>query len=193
MNPAVPSDSICQRRPGGYAYCRSWPGRIIVPLSCKLRVEIFTHVDWPREGIASQGSGEDEADGIAGCAELASQLDLIPLDGAEHVSRRKISLVRALNPIAILRDVQRVLALAAEELDADVPAAAEVGCRGGRCSDRFRAALLRKHRIKAVRHCLGVIRLHLPRGDGNGGGTGIRRAAPATTSAATTTTAAQRN
>ena len=66
-----------------------------------------------------------------GCAELAPQLDLVAFDRAKHVARRKISLMRALNPIAILREVQRVLALAAEELDVDVPAAGEVGSRGG--------------------------------------------------------------
>jgi len=115
-------------------------------LGRELGIEGFTHVDGPREGIASEGAVEDEADGIAGLAMLAPQLDLIAFDRAKNVARRKLSLMGALNPIAVLSEIQRVLALAAEELEADVPAAGEIGSRGGsRC--RFRAALLRKHRL----------------------------------------------
>src|SRR5260370_21981764 len=143
-NPPMPSESVCQRRPRGNAYRWTWPGRISVPLGRKLRVEVFTHVDSPGEGIAGKGAAEDEADRIAGLAELAPQLDLIPLDCAEDVTRGKISLMRALNPVAILRQVQRVLALAAEEFDVAVPAAGGLGSwRGGR--GRCRAALFGKH------------------------------------------------
>src|ERR1035437_9983660 len=88
MNPPMPSDSVCQRRPGGNAYCCTWPGRITVSLGRKLRVEVFTHVDSPREGIGGEGAAEDETDRVARLAELAPQSDRSEEHTAELQSRQ---------------------------------------------------------------------------------------------------------
>ena len=57
-----------------------------------------------------------------------------------------------------------MLALAAEELDVDVPTASEVPCRRGHF-DRLGAALLGQHAVNPVRHDLVVAGLHHPGGD----------------------------
>src|SRR5215471_21607261 len=99
--------------------------RMRVTLRGELGVEIFPHVDRARDRIAGNIACESKDDRIARTARgrRAAHLHLIPLDRAVEVPHRKISLVRALNVIPILLDEQRVMALAAEELDRDIPPA----------------------------------------------------------------------
>src|SRR5436309_16004447 len=84
--------------------CQRWPGRnpdrrvrrrVIVPLRRELGVEIFTHVDIARHGVAGHGAREGEPDVVAGPAVGAAEPHRIALDLSDQVSHGEVSLVRA--------------------------------------------------------------------------------------------------
>src|SRR5579885_1117519 len=103
-------------------------GRIRVPVGRELGREVFSHVDGTGDRIAGNPSRENERDRVAAAAfgSRAAQLDLVALNRAEDIPHAVISPMRALDAIAVLFQIEGVAALAAEELDVDIPAAAQV-------------------------------------------------------------------
>jgi hypothetical protein len=83
-------------------------------------------VNRPGDDAVCQRPGEDERDRIARALIDAAQRHLVPFDHSHQLAGREVAAMRALDPVAVLFDLERVLAPAAVELDLDIPAAADV-------------------------------------------------------------------
>src|SRR6202050_3751655 len=160
--------SVCERRPTcQHDGARS--RRIGPPRRSELRVEVFAHVERTGESVAGTCTREDVRYRISAAAlgGVAAKFYLAAFDSALHVAHGEVALVRAVDAASVLLQEQHVLALAAEELDVDVPASAEIRFRRSRLGSR--AALYREHFGDAVGHDLIVARLHHPGGYRNRG------------------------
>src|SRR5688572_19922870 len=90
---------------------------IRVPFRRELRVQVLAHVDRAGHRVAGQRAGEDERHGAPRPPFHAPKLHLIAFDCSFHVAHREFTLMRSTDPVAVLFDEQRVIPLAAEELD----------------------------------------------------------------------------
>jgi len=153
-------------------------GRVGVALGRELSRQVLAEVDRSGERTIGERAREDEGDGVARPSLDAPQRHLVPFDHADQVANGEVPLVRALNPVAILLDVQAVLAAAAEELDVDVPAPAEVRGGSGHLG-RPRRTRAREHFMQTAGDDLVLARLHLPGRDRHACRPGRKRRASA--------------
>ncbi len=84
---------------------------------------------------------------------------LVSFYGTYHILHRKITLVRALEPIFILLKIKGMFALASKEINVHIPATAKFAT----CRSHLRGwlTLFRKNLKKAVRHNFILTGLHL--------------------------------
>src|SRR5215210_7254827 len=94
------------------------------PMPCRrpLCTQILAHVERSGHFVAGDLTGKDKGDRIAvGFAECASYLNLIAVDRAGEIARNELTLMRAIDRVRTLTQMQRVRRAAGSVLDAHVP------------------------------------------------------------------------
>src|SRR5262245_9036462 len=115
---------------------------IVVPLRRPLRRQVLAHVERSRHRVRRDGAVEPEAEGVAvPLGVRAVHLHAAAVDGAGEIARHEIALVRALEPIARLLQVERVAGGIRRVFDPHIPLPGQI--RGRRRCSRGRLLLRR--------------------------------------------------
>src|SRR6185312_13731242 len=138
-----------------------------VALGGPFRAQIFAHLEISGQRIAGEFPrktiGERRPVDLA---HVAIDMDFIAHDRARKITRHKISLVSARQPIALLLDVQRMIPGPGRELDLYIPAAGEISGRSGGRRGTLGRTWSRKNLVDSVPDDFVLARRHHVRRDG---------------------------
>src|SRR5262245_52765127 len=146
-------DDTTRQIPAAWSRCSriaSTPS-IVVPLGRPLRREVFAHVERAAHRVALKRTGKPEAQRVAVTLRVrAGDLHGVAVDRPGEIASDEIALMRTVEAIPGLFEVQRVCRRARDVVDLHVPLAADVGRRRRRACGLGRTRRLRQRSVNLL-------------------------------------------